>query len=101
MTQWRNDLIKAAAHRASGRRRAGVDADVSRAEHEERNVELGPFFTAGVLLFAYGLLRRRALAVVAGLGAVWLDQRSELGRALKQRVRARSMQRVEDSDDQT
>jgi hypothetical protein len=66
------------------------------AKLERRNVELGPLFTAGVLLLAYGLLRRRALAVALGVGAIWLDQRSRFGRALKERVRALSVQVVED-----
>jgi hypothetical protein len=59
---------------------------------DEREISLGPLFTAGILLLAYGLIRRRALAVAGGLGAIWLDQRSELGRALKQRVRGLSPQ---------
>jgi hypothetical protein len=59
-------------------------------KHKERDVELGPFFTAGVLLVAFGLLRRRKLAVAAGLGAIWIDQRSELGRGVKHRIRART-----------
>jgi hypothetical protein len=53
-----------------------------------RDVELGPLFTAGVILVAYGFLRRRPLAVAAGLGAVWLDQRSEFGRSLKRRIKS-------------
>ena len=69
------------------------------AEVEKRNVELGPLFTAGVLLLAYGLLRRRALAVAVGVGGIWLDQRSRFGRALKERVRALSVQVVEDDDE--
>ena len=63
---------------------------------ELRKVELGPFFTSGVLLLGYGLLRRRALAVALGVGAIWLDQRSKFGRDLKERVRALSVQVVED-----
>ena len=55
------------------------------------NVELGPLFTAGIALAAYGLFRRRKVAVVAGLVAIWLDQRSELGRSLKEKVRAKYM----------
>jgi hypothetical protein len=57
-------------------------------EDEEYAVELGPLFTAGVLLLAYGLVRHRPLAVAGGLGAIWLDQRSEFGRALKRRARS-------------
>jgi hypothetical protein len=37
------------------------------------DVELGPFFALGVIVLAYGLLRRKPLAVVAGIGAIWLD----------------------------
>jgi hypothetical protein len=65
-------------------------------ESKERNVELGPFFASGVLLVVYGLLRRRRLAIAAGLGAIWVDQRSELGRSVKERARARFMT-VEDA----
>jgi hypothetical protein len=61
-------------------------------EQKERDVELGPFFTAGALLLGFGLFRRKKLAVAAGLVSIWLDQRSELGRGLKQRIRARSSQ---------
>jgi hypothetical protein len=53
----------------------------------EYDVELGPLFTSGIVLLAYGLLRRRPLAVAAGIGAIWLDQRSEFGRSLKRRMR--------------
>ena len=53
-------------------------------------MELGPFFLSGAILLAYGLTRRKKLAVVAGLGAIWIDQRSELGRGLKKRIRART-----------
>lgn len=56
---------------------------------EEFDVELGPLFAAGVVLVAYGILRRRAGAVLAGLGAIWLDQRSQLGRSLKERAKAK------------
>jgi hypothetical protein len=54
-----------------------------------RKVELGPLFAAGVALTAYGILRRSAGAVLAGLGAIWLDQRSEFGRSLNERARAK------------
>lgn len=64
---------------------------MSVSEPEKRNVELGPFFLAGVLLFAYGLVRRSVFGAAAGLGAIWLDQRSELGRSLKERARAKYM----------
>jgi hypothetical protein len=58
---------------------------VNQSEDETFQVERGPLFTSGVLLLVYGLLRRRGLAIAAGLGAIWLDQRSELGRALNNR----------------
>ena len=57
---------------------------------EEFDVSLGPLFTLGAVLMLLGVLRRRPLAVVAGLAAIWLDQRSELGRRLKEQVLARS-----------
>jgi hypothetical protein len=60
---------------------------VTEIENEKYEVELGPFFTAGVLVLAYGLLRRRKLAIATGLGAIWVDQRTELGRSLKRRIR--------------
>jgi hypothetical protein len=60
---------------------------VTDSEPETYDVELGPFFTAGVLLLAYGLLRRRKLAIATGLGAIWIDQRTEFGRSLKRRIR--------------
>jgi hypothetical protein len=58
---------------------------VNQSEDENFEVERGPLFTAGVLVLAYGLLRRRGLAIGAGLGAIWLDQRSEFGHALNKR----------------
>ena len=61
---------------------------VTESEPESYDVELGPFFTAGVIVLAYGLIRRRRLAVTAGLGAIWIDQRTELGRGVKRRVRS-------------
>ena len=60
---------------------------VSNLEDDSYDVELGPFFTAGILVLAYGLVRRRGLAIAAGLGAIWVDQRTELGRDLKRRIR--------------
>lgn len=57
---------------------------------EGRDISLGPFFTAGVLLLAFGLLRRRKLAVGAGIFSIWIDQRSALGRGLTKRVRDRA-----------
>jgi hypothetical protein len=85
---------------------------VTEPEQETYDVELGPFFTAGVLVLAYGLLRRRKLAVAAGLGAIWVDQRSEFGRNLKRRIRSKMKEQIKaharhgsdpaaaDSDDQ-
>ena len=67
---------------------------VSVAEQDNYDVELGPFFTAGVLFLAYGLLRRRKLAVAAGLGAIWVDQRTELGRDLKRRIRSKMKEQI-------
>ena len=52
----------------------------------KRDVNLGPLFALGGVLLAFGLIRRRPLIVLAGLGAVWLDQRSEFGDAVKTRV---------------
>lgn len=71
--------------------------------HGRRNVELGPLFASGVLLFGYGLLRRRVFAVLAGLAAIWLDQRSELGRSLKERAKTKYLtaQFVRDDGDQS
>jgi hypothetical protein len=60
---------------------------VTDSEPENYDVELGPFFTGGVVVLAYGLLRRRKLAIATGLGAIWIDQRTEFGRALKRRIR--------------
>jgi hypothetical protein len=73
-----------------------VEDDREGAGREEREISLGPLFTAGILLLVYGLIRRRPLAVAGGLGSIWLDQRSRLGRALKQRVRGLSPQPEED-----
>jgi len=64
---------------------------VTVSKRKERNVELGPLFASGVVILIYGLLRRRVLAIAAGLGAIWLDQRSELGRSVKERARAKFM----------
>ena len=75
---------------------------MSAPEPEKRKVELGPLFAAGAIVALYGLLRRRVLVAAAGLGAIWLDQRTELGRRLKEKARAKSMtaQYVEDDRDQ-
>jgi hypothetical protein len=74
---------------------------VSEPEKRKVKVELGPFFLVGAVLFAYGLLRRRPLAAAAGLGAIWFDQRSEVGRSLKKKARAKYMtvQIVDDKRD--
>jgi hypothetical protein len=53
-------------------------------------VSLGPFFSLGALLVIIGVLRRRPLALVAGLAAIWVDQRSAFGQRLKERIRARA-----------
>ena len=55
---------------------------------EEREVSLGPLFTLGAVLMLVGLLRRRPLALLAGVAAIWLDQRSELSRRLKAQIKA-------------
>ena len=57
-------------------------------EETQYDVELGPLFAAGVIVLAYGLLRRKRLLVAFGIGAIWLDQRSEFGRNVKQRADA-------------
>jgi len=67
---------------------------MTEAEQKNRDVELGPFFTAGVLVLAYGLLRRRKLAVAAGLGAIWVDQRTEVGRELKRQIRSKMKEQI-------
>jgi hypothetical protein len=71
-----------------------LERSVTEAEQETYDVELGPFFTAGALVLAYGLLRRRKLAVAAGLGAIWIDQRTELGHSLKRRVRSAMKEQI-------
>jgi hypothetical protein len=76
---------------------------VTSSEPEERRVELGPLFASGVVLVIYGLLRRRVFTIAAGLGAIFLDQRSEFGRSVKERARAKFMtvQYVEGQRDET
>ena len=64
---------------------------MSDSESEKRKIELGPFFTSGAVVLAYGLLRRRRLALVIGLGAIWLDQRTEFGRSLTERAKERAV----------
>ena len=75
---------------------------MSSPESGKRDIELGPFFSVGVVLVVYGLVRRRLMLVAAGLGAIWLDQRSDLGRSVKQKIRAKYMtvQVVQDDGDQ-
>jgi hypothetical protein len=58
-------------------------------EAEETGVALGPLFTAGALLVVAGIVRRRKLALAAGLAAIWADQRTHFGRDLKERVKQR------------
>jgi len=70
-------------------------------EQNERDIRLGPFFTAGVLLLAFGLLRRRKLAVGAGLASMWIDQRSALGRGITNRIVERAEQQAERRSDPT
>ena len=72
-------------------------------KRKERNIELGPLFSVGVVLVVYGLLRRRMLAAAGGLAAIVLDQRSQFGRSLKERARAKYMtvQVVEDDPKKT
>jgi hypothetical protein len=75
---------------------------VSVPEPEKFDVELGPLFAAGVLLVVYGLVRRKALAAAAGLGAIWLDQRSELGRSIREKAKGKFMPvQVEDDGEET
>ena len=76
---------------------------VSVPESSKRDIELGPFFSVGVVLVVYGLIRRRLFLVAAGLGSIWLDQRSELGRSIKAKIRAKYMtvQVVQDDRDAT
>ena len=67
---------------------------VTDSEPENYDIELGPFFTAGVLLLAYGLIRRRKLAIATGLGAIWIDQRTEFGRNAKSRIRSAMKEKI-------
>jgi hypothetical protein len=72
-------------------------------ESQERRVELGPLFLSGFVLIVYGLFRRRVFGVAAGLGAIWLDQRSAFGRFLKEQAKKRFMtvQYVEGPSDES
>lgn len=69
---------------AEGAAAAPADEDEQPAL-DDSGVSPGPLFALGVLLLIVGLLRRRPLALAAGVGAIWLDQRSELGQSLKAR----------------
>jgi hypothetical protein len=51
------------------------------------DVELGPFFTAGVVLILVGLRRRRPLPIALGVAAIVFEQKTEPGRALRRRIR--------------
>ena len=53
---------------------------------EERAVDLSPLLAFGAFLVLVGLLRRRPLALAAGVGAIWLDQRSELGQRVNAQI---------------
>ena len=57
-------------------------------EATEYDVELGPLFALGVTAVVYGLLRRKPLPAALGIGAIWLDQRSEFGRNVRKRADA-------------
>jgi hypothetical protein len=63
--------------------------ETTQQEEEQTEVVLGPLFTAGALLVVAGLVRRRKLAIAAGLGAIWADQRTQFGRDLRARLKAR------------
>ena len=56
---------------------------------DKPDVYLGPLFAVGVVLVAVGLLRRSRAVAVAGLSAIWIDQRAELGRRVHERFDAR------------
>jgi hypothetical protein len=53
----------------------------------DRDIELGPFFAAGVVLVIYGLRRRRPLPVALGIASIVFEQGTEPGRALRRRIR--------------
>jgi hypothetical protein len=67
---------------------------VSLPEDAQYDVELGPLFAVGVIILAYGLLRRKPLPFAVGIGAVWLDQRSGFGRAVKRRANSALKARI-------
>jgi hypothetical protein len=64
---------------------AAVADDDERPVLDHSGFRFGPLFALGALLLIVGLLRRRPLALAAGVAAIWLDQRSELGQSLKAR----------------
>jgi hypothetical protein len=64
--------------------------DTIEKEAEGTEVELGPLFTVGAVLLGLGLIRRRKVAIAAGLAAIWADQRTGLGRDLKELFKAPS-----------
>jgi hypothetical protein len=47
-------------------------------EPSERTVAAGPLFLFGLFLLAFGLVRRRPIAAVAGAAAMWVDRESVL-----------------------
>jgi hypothetical protein len=51
------------------------------------DIELGPFFAAGLVLVAYGLRRRRMLPIALGVASIVFEQKTEQGRALRRRIR--------------
>jgi hypothetical protein len=75
---------------------AGGEAQPDEAAGKDYDVELGPLFATGVVLVAVGVVRRSALLVAGGVGAIWIDQRTGFGQSLKERARRLSAQVVED-----
>jgi hypothetical protein len=75
---------------------AADEAQPDEAATTNYDVELGPLFATGVILVAVGVVRRSALLVAGGVGAVWLDQRTAFGQSLKERARRLSAQVVDD-----
>ena len=80
-------VVTEAEAQEAAARTAAVDEPIPATK--EFDVSLGPLFTLGAVLVLLGVLRRRPLAFVAGVGAIWLDQRSELGRRLREQVVSR------------
>ena len=68
-------------------------------KYGKRDVELGPFFSVGLVLVVYGLFRRRLLLIATGLASIWFDQRSALGRSVKKQVREKYMKAQVVQDD--